>query len=544
MGIYIDLRIIPQRILPKDWERVYQESLCLIDNYAFMDRIEAERNGLHYFYAVRARDRENLFGTGCHGWNSVGDMRTGANTEDYTLYGDIHAYLPDGQVEDDGADILLAGLSGMDGIMGPACCINIWGNKTQGEDSHIYLLAAACLIADRFPEAAMVSGDISAGQCRRAVEWANQYLDKPVGLPVTACRERLVKRLKKSGIPADRRLKAFYILTQEAKDAGMGAFVRREFGMEEIAGYYRKCFVRYEINQHGFSSYLREYLEMGHDFKELCRIVVSSPEGMQVPPEKFLRKIIESKLHIESKETFDYTRLSGESADCGEVDNIQKMFAKVMGLLCGAGNRNVNAFYPLERIVEDCQEVFGSRCDVSSLTESLLKEAEEKGNEDILQSVLYDDADSVCRQDALRKSRRACEEEKYDINSYRELPDFIPGCRVRPELEEDIVKNFRILHQFAGEAFEEFRALDRVQRESYFIRNNQNILLHEEVWDIIFEKIMDDAYIKRIYSLFNVNCGEKDGYTFCRNMFASLQALDYYWDKAEEMQGPEGGTYF
>lgn len=533
MGIFIDLKIIPQRIAPDKWKKVYQDSLRLIDNYAFMDRMEAERNGLTYSYAARTKDRENLFGMGYHGWNSIGDMRTGANTENFVLYGDIHAYLSESQAKDNGADILSAGLSGMDDITKPSCCMNIWGNKTQGEDSHIYLLAIACLITDRFPDAAMVSGDISAGQCRRAAEWANQYLDTPIGLPVTACRERLMMRLKEQ-IPAEKRLKAFYNLTLEAKDAMLGAFVRREFRGEEIAEYYRERFVCFQIEQYGFSSYMKEYLEMGYDFKELCRIVVSSPKGMQASPEKFLRKIYEAKLHIKSKETYDYTKLSMENADCGEVDNIQKMFAKVMGLLCGAGNRNVNAFYPLEKIQEDCQEVFGNQCDVSALTEGLLREGEESKNEDILQSVLYDDADSVCRQDDLRKNRKACEEEKYDINSYRELADFFPGCRMRPELEEDIIRNFKLLHQFAHEEFGKFRILGRVQRENYFIHNNHDILLHKNVWDSIFEKIMDDTYIERIYSLFNINCEKKGGYTFCRNMFANRQALDYFWEITED----------
>ncbi|GFI18043.1 MAG: hypothetical protein HFI43_11665 [Lachnospiraceae bacterium] len=535
MGIFIDLKIIPQRIAPDKWKKVYQETLHLIDHYAFMDRIEAVRNGLPYSFSARTKDRENLFGTGYHGWNSIGDLRTGENTENYVLYGDIHAYLPDGQTKDNGADILCAVLPDMDDIIKTSGCINIWGNKTQGEDSHIYLLAVACLITDRFPEAAMVSGDISAGQCRKAVAWANQYLDTPIGLPVTAVREKLLMRVRQSGIPGDKQLEAFYLLTLEAKDAGLGAFVRREFSAEEIAQRYRECFTRFQIDQHGFSAYMKEYLEMGYDFKELCRIVVESPKGMQAGPEEFLHKIIESKLHIKSKETFDYTKLSTENADCGEVDNIQKMFAKVMGRLCGAGNRNVNAFYPLEKIVEDSQEVFGSQCDVPSLIESLLKESEENGSGDILQSVLYDDADSVCRQDDLRKNRKACEEEKYDINSYRELADFIPGCRMKPELEADIIKNFRMLHQFAQEEYEEFRVLDRVQRENFFIRNNQDILLHKSVWDIIFGRVMDDAYIERIYSLFHVNCAKKDGYNFCRNLFANIQALDYYWDRTKDV---------
>lgn len=72
-------------------------------------------------------------------------------------------------------------------------------------------------------------------------------------------------------------------------------------------------------------------------------------------------------------------------------------------------------------------------------------------------------------------------------------------------------------------------------REKIFIRNNQDILLHKSVWDIIFGRVMDDAYIERIYSLFHVNCAKKDGYNFCRNLFANIQALDYYWDRTKDV---------
>ena len=111
------------------------------------------------------------------------------------------------------------------------------------------------------------------------------------------------------------------------------------------------------------------------------------------------------------------------------------------------------------------------------------------------------------------------------------MVDFVPGCRVRPELERDLVKNLQMIQYFAEGDFEEFRRLDRIGRENYFIENNRFILLRREVWERIFEKVMDDAYIIRFYGMFGVNCLERDGYWFCKNMLASLQAFDYYWDR-------------
>lgn len=68
MGIFIDLKIIPQRIAPDKWKRVYQETLHLIDHYAFMDRIEAERNGLLlFFFSKDEGQRESV-------WNRISWM--------------------------------------------------------------------------------------------------------------------------------------------------------------------------------------------------------------------------------------------------------------------------------------------------------------------------------------------------------------------------------------------------------------------------------------------------------------------------------------
>ena len=477
MESVINLKIIPQRISSAEWENVYQESLRLVEAYDFMDRVGTVRNGRKYFYAEKTKDRENLDGRGCHGWRSVGDMRTGDNTEEYLLFEDICAYMPEDGAQDGQEDILLDGLwEGKGGSGRNPSCGNIWGGKSQGEDSHIYLLAIACLISYRLPE-------------------------------------------------------TFLALTLEAKDGKMGEFLREEFGEGLLLAYYRKQFLQYKASQRGFAFLLKEYLEMGFGFRELCQMAVSAPDGMRVQPEDFLRRVVESKLHIKEKETYDFTKTSRERGADEGVDDIKRLFAKTLGLICGAENRNVNAFYPLESIRADCKAAFGQACDVDRLLGQLLEEEKEGFVGTGLQALLYDGADSIFRQEVSRARKEMEAGKKYDVTTYREMVDFVPGCRVRPELERDLVKNLQMIQYFAEGDFEEFRRLDRIGRENYFIENNRFILLRREVWERIFEKVMDDAYIIRFYGMFGVNCLERDGYWFCKNMLASLQAFDYYWDR-------------
>ena len=59
---------------------------------------------------------DNFLDSGHRGWRSVGDMRTGDNTEEFIVFGDIHAYLPPEQGADGGGDILLSILDDGKGI--------------------------------------------------------------------------------------------------------------------------------------------------------------------------------------------------------------------------------------------------------------------------------------------------------------------------------------------------------------------------------------------------------------------------------------------
>lgn len=536
MSIVINLIVIPRRISPDKWKEVYEESLKLLQAYDFMDRFPAQRNGLTYDYAAKSRDRENFLNTGYHGWRSVGDMRTGGNTEDYILFGDIHAYLSSSRRPDNGREILLGLLEDMKAPEKPRGCMNLWGGRTEGEDSHIYLLAVGCLFASRFPEAVAVTGSISAGQCRKAVRWANQYLDKDIRIPDTGSKDRLLERLKSTSMSHRQIIEAFFQLTIEARTQKMGAFLREEFTDKEISSYYRQRLVKFRPDQRGFAAVLKEYLEMGFSFEELCRLAVCDSRGPKSPPEEFIAHIMNFRLYIKEKETGDFTKFALWDEDCEEVDSRWQEMGKILGMLCGAGNQNVNAFYPLENIRRDCRKAFEGRCDADSVIDGFL-EAEKKAEKAnrgraSLQAILYDLPHSLFGQGERKAGGQ--EEKKYDVNTYQETIDFFPGCSIRPELEADLMKNFKAIHEFAEAEFDSFRALDRKERENYLITGSRRVLLRKNIWDRIFEKIMDDKYIIRIFGIFCVNTEMREGYLFCRNILSGLDAVDYFWERTAD----------
>lgn len=129
------------------------------------------------------------------GWCAVGDYETMHTAEEYFLSRNM---IKEGDYKENALDALLGLLptdlnyDGEDAQFGQI--YNVWGNKTQGEPYHIYLLAIACLIESRLGNKAFVYGDITRAQCKRAVELANIHLKEPIDIPARCDKERFWKR--------------------------------------------------------------------------------------------------------------------------------------------------------------------------------------------------------------------------------------------------------------------------------------------------------------------------------------------------------------
>lgn len=272
MGVYLGLSIIPERITDEEWDSVYRETLILAAQYPFMDRIAGQRNGLTYYYVKQAEHREDVEG-GYAGWLSIGDLRTFSGTEMFTVLSDLEAYRKTSRrAKDNGAEVWLGDLRYDIDVTRPSTGSAIWFSKTLGRDSLLYLIAVACLIISRFPNAAKVSFDVTAGLCTSAVAWANQYLDKPIQVPDTAVKEKLMARLENAGVPRAQLLNAFLQLTIEEKDSRMGQYILSKFTKEEICQYYKE---RLSIEGCADDAFF-EYMYMGFDFDDLCTIIGGS----------------------------------------------------------------------------------------------------------------------------------------------------------------------------------------------------------------------------------------------------------------------------
>jgi hypothetical protein len=199
MGIFINLEI-SKSVTKPEWEAVYEETLQLIKNLPLAERRQVDIHGVDTVCLVKTEEHEFSFSRSrCRkkiGWTADGDLETLKVAEKYFLPRDL---IGDDAIEEDAGDAMLG-----------ACPAYLnydwkderfthvyseWGAKTQGEPYHLYLLAVACLIEARLGTKAFVYGDITRGQCKTAVEIANEFLDHKIEMPDRCYADRLMRRV-------------------------------------------------------------------------------------------------------------------------------------------------------------------------------------------------------------------------------------------------------------------------------------------------------------------------------------------------------------
>ncbi len=541
MGIEIHLEIAPKRITPEQWHSVYKECLKLVESFPLLDYRTGERNGREYDYAVKTVERDDAL-EGYRAWESYGDMFTGFNTEWFGMADDIGRYTESTDGDDNGADILtyLVSLYGQDyypeiPLISKKSMAGVFFGKTQGEYSHIYLLTIACLINDRLPEASVLYGEINVGQCRRAVDLANRYLEKPISLPVQCDAEKLLRRIlmfdgiEKMGKQGGT-LEILYELTLENRDEKMGSVIQKYLPKDEILNYYKKKLV--DDNDYSFKDSVKEYLSLGFDFGDLVRLLVLDPEGRKLSPSEFFDLIIGMQLHVEEKETYDMTK---GDMDNGRPDTVGMQLARILGRMSGAYNRNVDAYIPLSEITETCRDILGDVCDVDQEMAEALKRDEEKhadpSETDKIQESFYGGEDSERAQYVRERLEEAEETEKYDISELRDIAFYERGDTVWPKFEEEIVDNFQQLYQLTDQ-YDGFTAMSKEEREDFFLDRSDRVMLPEETWNRIFDHIMDDRYMRPFYALFIVSLSSDKVRNFATYSLMHPDFIEDYWEKA------------
>lgn len=524
MGTFIQLSIIPHRISPTAWEQVYEETLTLVDAFPFMDEIIDKKNNHFWSYADRTQERENIFNENSPGWHACGYLPTGEQIENFVLYRDLNVYKNRRKSNDNGEILLtIPYYHERDhweklGITLPSTS-GVWNGKTQGCICHIPLLAIGCLISSRFPFAAAVSGDINTAQCEAAVNWANKYLKCPIKPPVTANMSELLKRLKSTGLSESNVMELFYRLTLSPVDMEMGTFLKHNLNNKTIYDYYRSAFKHYKTRDNGFLDLFHEYLEQSFSFSDLCNMLVCDTEGSLLSVETFLRLIVESKLFIEEKNTFDYT----ENPEAPE--SVEMQMSRIFVTLAGGRNKNVNAYIPLREIIHTCENSFSPAANVKKIINELLAE------KDDIQDKLYDNDNAFFSHKHGNEIKG--EYEKYDIHDYAELRNYEPGDTLSPALTENIKKNFVTIRTFANDFKETLAPLNKIRRENWFLQNTHGLLLLKDTWEHIFANAMDDDYIIRYYAIFKIDRKNKVVSDFVYALLYNIELLNQYWEGVE-----------
>lgn len=204
MGIFSYLDI-SESVTKEEWKDVYEETLKLVDAFPLAEQravsildidvvclaptIEREEIFVH----LRAADKVSV------GWTACGDYTwLMSRAEDFYLKRDL---VEEKRFNENAGDAMLANVPSVTSRQWTEKQFNnvyrVWDSKTQGRLYHIYILAIACMIESRLGEKAFVDGNITYGQCQRAVELANEHLEKPIDLPDRCVAERFIKRVKK-----------------------------------------------------------------------------------------------------------------------------------------------------------------------------------------------------------------------------------------------------------------------------------------------------------------------------------------------------------
>lgn len=522
MGTYLYFTISPNRIPQKDWEKTYEKALVIADKCDLLDRCYAEQNGLTYAFAKKTAERD-LLGKGL-GIRVCGTMHTGYHMEDYHLRRDLGYYREfareNGGKDDDGSDILLEDpkLRTL-GIPQPNHSLELWGGKTDGGPAHLSLLAIACLFADQFPQAVTIGGDITAKQCQMAVQLVEECLGIPIQLPVICRADALGERLRMADLPEQKKIGAFLEIYLGALDEQTGKVLSSIFPENALYQYFRDTFA--DTQNYYFSDVLKQYLLLGYDFPALLKMLVTDPEGPSLSPETALIKILSNNIHIPMDERNSLTWR----------------------------DRNIPAYVPMDIIRAACSAISE---DVDALIDGTLKELEERR-----EKLLGDDLEFIIEMFMPKKSgtsqvggsdgKKDTEDSEngndavhYDVASRADLFFFHPGCTFEPKYEESVLRKLRQVQSFDAERdFREFLGMSREKRENWFLQQGRYVLFREEVWERIFDHIMDDEHILRYYLMFRVDCSRGNVGEFVEAVMSSVEMFEMLWEKADEKKTEE-----
>ncbi|GAB3804296.1 hypothetical protein [Virgibacillus kimchii] len=534
MGIYIYMDILPNKIDKEEWERVYEESLQLVLAYPFMDdEVDLETYGEMWRYALRTDETEMEFDYNDHqpGWHLYGDYETMLGAESFSLFRNIESYRKKTRTPEGSDDILAKEINwtvfyGQEERQIPVGNVTIFDAKTQGFPFHNYILAIACLLESRFPKQVLVTGDISIGQMRKAMEWANTILEKPIHLTERADNDILLRRIRRLVDREFDALKSFMHLTMHATDEQLGKTIREQFTPEVIKAYFIDRLKQSGIQTLGFQVDLSEFLHLGFNLEQACEICVLDEDGCQVDAREFAKTVFSLEWHFEGEPEHDETPLRFNEPESEEPETVDSQFEKVLMQMAGfQESMKVNMTY--EDVAAILQHKLGDLVEMAPLLEEKRSELaqNEESEEEINDLLLKLMADRIGKGKSLEPAAN------YTISDLDYLVLWKEGDSLHPNIEKRLkqLKDFRKeMMERNKERFDDFHACSDYDKMRWLIQSNRYFVIRKEAWDYYRENINDTDLINAVLSILFVKAEEKYTNQLCKAVLNNVALLKKY----------------
>ncbi len=503
MGVSIHLAI-SHSVTREEWADVYEETLQLVKRFPLAERREVPVRGIPTMCLVRTKEREYQRGWTreefARGWFADGDYERVRTAEEYFLPRDL---VSKDQYDRDAPDALLE--SALDYLGGYDRNdsrfyrnYSLWGAKTQGEPYHMYLLAIACLIESRLGQKAYVYGDITKGQCERAVRMANEHLDRAIHAPDRCDKDRLLNRINDIPLSETEKLELFTGMYLGREDAEFGKTVREHFSEQACDEYWGRRFHLYQVTMVGFDNALADYLLWGFDLERMCLFISFQDEKGDTHYEQFIRKVMDTKLHHREK---DCTDLLKTDPDDEEPYGIETLFAQLVFM--GARNKKVDRYIPIDKIRLALSRAIGNLCPVDEIIDEYLQEEDAQEPIDLSGGKSDEDCEKAAKQDPsgvmnemLKTASQVykMQDEKYDIWRPEDLPYYEAGDSVHPNLVKALGMTFEFYRSFLGEdTYLDLMKQNPVERCKWLARKNRWVLLRDKDWERIYDDIMENS---------------------------------------------------
>ena len=500
MGICINLNI-SKTVTREEWSKVYKESLKMINSFPLADRREVNINGFNTICLVRTKEREDIYGWNNKktdvGWFAEGDYESARTAEVYYLPRDL---VDDNEYKIECEDAMFSmGKEYLDYDWHDERFHNsyqLWGNKTQGEPYHMYLLAIACMIETRLGKKAFFDGDITRGQCIEAVRIANEVLETPVEIPDRCSVAKLGERVNAMPFREAEKIRMFVGLYLGNKDKEFGEQVRSLFSTEAWDMYWAKRFSYYSVDLRGFGLAFKDYLLWGFDIEQLCKYVKFENKDGVLLYESFVKHVMDAKLHVEDKDCSDPLKID---QDDSVPYTVSTYFAQLAFM--GAENRKIDRYIPLEEIRKALVSGIGDKCDVYGIIDKYIQEeAGKKGNDVSVASQGKDDDISGLDQSDIfkeymdiKRSQLKKLYETYDIVMCEDLEYFETGNTLSPDIKEALGKVFSFYQNTLDEGKYKELMKGGFQKKCMFLtEQNRHFLLRDKDWKKVFQNIRED----------------------------------------------------